>query len=384
MTVKNRMYLFLVILAVASAFGFQGWRTLYNNFAVEIAHINGQEMGIIQSIREIPGLLMFIVVYILLNISEHRLAALSVALTGFGITLVGFMPSFYGIIFTTLIMSFGLHFYMALNQSLTLQHFDIRTAPLVMGRLRSISAIVNIVIGLIIFCVSGVLSYSTMYVCIGGLVVFAGLFCVFLNPESAEGVMQHKKMIFKSKYWLFYILTFLSGARRQIFVAFAVFLLVIKFKFSIQEVTALFIVNNIIAMFANPLIGKAVNSIGERKVLTIEYATLILVFSVYAFSDSKWLVIIMYIVDHLVFNFAIAINTFFQKIGEQQDIASSMAVGGTINHIAAVIIPTLGGLAWLIHPSWIFIGGAILSVFSLLFTQCIPSELAKYQQREFE
>ncbi|WP_027183160.1 MFS transporter [Desulfovibrio inopinatus] len=382
MNLKNRMYLYLFILTVATAFGFQGWRTLYNNFAVEIAHISGQEMGIIQSIREVPGLLTFFIVYLLLTISEHKLAALSVAFMGIGISLVGFMPSFYGIVFTTLIISFGIHSYLALNQSLTLQYFDLRQAPIVLGRLRGVNAIVNIFVGAIIFCVSDYMSYTNMFIWIGVIVILGGLFGTFLHPKNVNATVQHKKMVLKRKYWLYYILTFLSGARRQIFVAFAVFLLVIKFKFTIQEVTVLFIVNNIVAMFANPLIGKAVNALGERKVLSVEYLSLIVVFLVYAYSDSKWLVILMYIVDHLVFNFSLAINTFFQKIGDKEDIASSMAVGGTINHIAAVIIPVLGGLAWTFHPSWIFVGGAMLSVCSLLFVQFIPYEYAKHQQRE--
>jgi predicted MFS family arabinose efflux permease len=184
-------------------------------------------------------------------------------------------------------------------------------------------------------------------------------------------------MIFRKQYWLFYILTLLAGSRRQIFVAFAVFLLVKKFGFSIQEITILFVVNNLIGFFANPLIGKAVNRFGERAVLSLEYATLIGVFLIYAYTDSKVLVAVMYILDHLVFNFAMAIRTFFQKIANPRDIAPSMAVGFTINHLAAVLVPVLGGMLWLLDYRIIFIAGAAVSALSLVLCQLIPAQLAR-------
>jgi MFS family permease len=179
-------------------------------------------------------------------------------------------------------------------------------------------------------------------------------------------------MILRRRYGLYYFLTFMAGARRQIFIAFSVFLLVKIFHFSVQEVTVLFVINNVINYFLSPLIGKAIVRFGERRVLTLEYAGLIVVFLTYAFTGSKLLVTAMYIIDHILFNFAIAIRTYFQKIGDPQDIAPSMAVGFTINHIAAVVMPVLGGLAWMIDYRIPFVAGAGMSLISLAAVQKIP------------
>ena len=81
---------------------------------------------------------------------------------------------------------------------------------------------------------------------------------------------------------------------------------------------------------------------GERKVLSLEYSSLIFIFLAYAAVGSKTLVAFLYILDHIFFNFSIAIRTYFQKIGDPRDIASSMAVGFTINHVAAVFLPAIG------------------------------------------
>ncbi len=134
------MYRFLAILTICSSLGLQSWRTLFDNFAVNVIGLNGQDIGIIQSVREIPGFLALLIVFILLLIREHRLASISIAILGVGVLLTGLLPTFNGLMITTLIMSFGFHYYETANNSLTLQYFNKTQAPLVMGRMRSLSA----------------------------------------------------------------------------------------------------------------------------------------------------------------------------------------------------------------------------------------------------
>ena len=233
------------------------------------------------------------------------------------------------------------------------------------------------VLGLFIFIISYWLDYRMTYLLIGGLIAIVGFSALFANPTREDLVPQHKQMIFRRKYWLYYFLTFMAGARRQIFVAFAVFLLVKKFDFSIQEITLLFVVNNILNYFASPMIGQAIVRFGERRVLSLEYFSLIFIFVAYAFVESKLIVAVLYILDHIFFNFSIAIRTFFQKIGDPRDVAPTMAVGFTINHIAAVVIPALGGLAWIVDYRIPFIAGAGMSLISLLATQLITRNVRK-------
>ncbi len=370
---KDPMFRFLAILSIAATVGLQAWRTLFNNFAVEIVHLEGNHIGIIQSVREIPGFLALLVIYIILILKEHRLSALSIAILGLGVGITGVFPSYTGLIATTMIMSFGFHYFETTNQSLTLQYFDKDSSPLVIGKLRSYGAAANIVVGIFIYLISFLFPYKTTFGLIGFIIVMVGIWGILQNPTRDGLPVQHKKMIVRKKYWLYYFLTFMAGARRQIFIAFAVFLLVKKFEFSIQEITLLFVLNNSINYFLNPLIGKAIIKFGERKVLSLEYSSLIMIFIGYAFVESKIIIATLYVLDHIFFNFAMGIRTYFQKIGNPKDIAPSMAVGFTINHIAAVIIPALGGLMWIVDYRIPFIAGAIMSAVSLLFVQFIRS-----------
>ena len=368
---KNPMYLYLIVLTISSTMGLQAWRTLFNNFAVEVAGLNGQHVGMIQSVREIPGFLALLTVFVIIFIKEYRLSALSILILGLGVAATGLFPSYAGLLMTTLVMSFGFHYYETTNMSLTLQYFDEKTSPWVFGKQRSYAAATNVAVGIFIYLTALRLDFTKMYLLVGGLIMLAAIWGLTRNPSDTTLVPQRKKMIFLKKYGLFYFLTFMAGARRQIFMAFSVLLMVEKFNYTVQEITILFVINNVINYYLSPLIGKSIIRFGERKVLSLEYLSLIFVFLAYAATGSKLIVALLYIFDHIFFNFAIAIRTYFQKVGDPRDIAPSMAVGFTINHIAAVFLPALGGLLWMIDYRIPFIGGAIMALVSLLAVQLI-------------
>lgn len=369
---NRRMFLFLLALTVGSGLGMQGWNALFSNFAVEAAGLDGLEVGLAHSVREIPGFLALLVIYVLLFVSERRLAALSVLTLGLGVAATGLLPSFWGVMLTTLVMSFGFHYYETVNQSLTLQYFSLSEAPVVLGRLRSAVSLTNIGVGVLVWFCAQTLGYPGMFGLIGGLVACIGCWALFQDPTDADAPRQHRRMVLRRRYWLFYTLTFLGGARRQILLAFATYLLVRRFGFDVGQIAALFILNNAINAVLNRQIGTFINRFGERAVLRAQYAVVLLVFLTYAFCDTTWIVTVVYVLDQLALNFAVCVNTAFQKMADPRDIAPSMAVGFTMNHVAAVVIPVFGGLLWLRDYRLVFLGGAVLSAVSLAVTWLMP------------
>jgi MFS family permease len=371
---ERQMYKYLLLLTIASVAGLQGWRTLFNNFAVDVVGVNGFWIGLIQSTREVPGFLALLVIFVLVLIKEHHLSAISVVVLGVGVMMTGFFPSNLGLLMTTFLMSVGFHYFETTNQSLTLQYFNQHESAIVFGRLKSYSAITNILIGLIIWFIAGFFSYRIMFLFIGIIVLTIGIIALFKDPSDKSLPPQHKKMILRKKYWLFYILNFFSGARRQIFMVFAVFLLVERYHYSIQTITILFIINNVINFFTAPLIAKSINKFGERKVLSLEYGSLVLIFMAYAFLKSPLIAGGLYVLDHMFFSFSIGIKTYFQKTADKADIAPSMAVSFTINHISAIFLPFVGGLLWIYSWRLPFLVGSGLSLISLIFVQKIRTK----------
>ncbi len=375
---SNPMYRYLLLLGVAMAAGFQGWRTLYNNYAVDVVGVTGLQNGAVQSIREVPGLLSLLVVFLLLFIKEHRLAAVAALVMGVGVAATGFFPSFSGLIVCTLIMSLGFHYYETVNQSLTLQYFSHTEAPIVLGSIKSYVALANIITGVIIWAISGYAKFSNIFMFFGIAVFLVAIYAFTRNPVDKDLPVQKKKMVLKKKYTLFYILNFLSGARRQIFVVFVVFMMVKKYQFSIQTVTILFIINNIVNYFMAPIIGKLINRIGERFVLSCEYLSLIIIFLAYVLVSDKTAIFFIYIANNVFYSAAMAINTFFQKTADPEDIAPSMAVSFTINHILAIVVPIVGGALWMYNWRLPFIVGSCIAFVSLIAAQLVKVPKNEY------
>lgn len=379
---SRRMYIFLFALMFAVFFGWQAWQMMLTNFAVEGADLNGFQMGTVQAVRELPGLLSFLAVYLLLFIKEYRVANFAVMVLGFGMLLVGWFPTFGGILATSFIVSVGFHFYETMSQSMVLQYFSYQTAPLVLGKLRGLAAMASVIVAVVIIAATSVMSYKGVYMLIGAVVICLGALCLFMKPARNDLPLQSRKISLKKEYWLYYVMTVLSGSRRQIFVVFGLYLLVKKFGFSVTEVTLLFLVNNLINFFLNPIIGKAVNRFGERRVATFEYTSVVVVFAIYAFTNTPWIAALAYIYDQFTINLMIAERTFFQKISAKEDIVSGTATGFALNHIAAVTIPVICGYLWLINYRIAFFAGIVLALINLGFIQLMDKELKKGYERK--
>ncbi|MGL6162593.1 MFS transporter [Microbulbifer sp.] len=370
----RRPEIMLLLLAAAMPLSFGVWQALLNNFVIERAGFTGAEIGLLQSVREIPGFLAFTVIFVLLLVREQRLAFLALIATGLGVALTGWFPTTAGLLLTTLLMSTGFHYYEALKTSLALQWLPKGTSAIWFGRMVAAGSLASLAAYGLVWLTSDLLQleYHWIYL-LGGSVTVGMVVAVWLLfPEFPQPHSQHKKLILRRRYWLYYALTFMSGARRQIFVVFAGFLMVEKFGYSVGEIALLFILNHLLNLFVAPRVGKLIVRFGERNALTIEYIGLILVFGSYALVQSAEVAAALYIVDHLFFSMAIAIKSYFQKIVDERDIAASAAVSFTINHIAAVVIPVLFGLLWLVSPAAVFWCGAGMAGISLLLAQNIP------------
>ncbi len=372
---RGRPEVMLLLMAGAVPLSFATWQALLNNFAIERAAFSGAEIGILQSLREVPGFLAFAVVFLLFLLKEQSIALVSLALLGIGTAVTGMFPSVMGLYLTTVVMSIGFHYYETIQTSLSLQWIDKDKTPEVLGRIIAIGAFTSIVTFAAIWFAFDVmaLDFEWVYWFGGGATLAIVIFCWLFFPEFPQKAQQHRHLVFRKRYWLYYGLTFLSGARRQIFIVFAGFLMVEKFGYGVAEVSALFLINAILNMLFAGRIGRIIGVVGERTALVFEYVGLIGVFTAYAFVQNAHVAAGLYIVDHFFFALAIAIKTYFQKIANPADIASSAGVSFTINHIAAVVLPAMLGVLWLNSPAVVFLVGAGLAGLSLLLSLNIPT-----------
>ena len=366
----------LIFMAAEMPLSFSTWMALLNNFSVEMADFTGREIGILQSLREIPGFMAFTAIFVLIILREQTFALISLLVLGIGVAISGYFPTVVGLYCTTVLMSIGFHYFETMQQALSLQWVKKDRTAMVMGRQLSAKSLSSLVMFGIVWAMLELLDVEYRYVYLfgGALTVIAALFAWMAFPKFADAHPQTKKLILRKRYWLYYALTFMSGARRQIFTVFAGFLMVEKFGYDAATITLLFLLNHAINMVMAPKIGKLIGKWGERKALTFEYIGLFIVFVSYAFVESDKLAGALYVIDHLFFAMAIAIKTYFQKIADPADISSTAGVSFTINHIAAVFIPVAFGLLWLISPSAVFLAGAAMALVSLVLALNVPDD----------
>lgn len=368
----------LVLMSVGMTLAFATWMAALNNFAIEAAQFDGLDIGTLHMVREIPGFLAFLVIWLVIAIPEQRFALLSLALLGLGTALVAELPTWWGLMLTTFISSVGFHWFETVNQSLQLQWLPKDRAPKAMGLIVGAAAGASLAVygSIALAGWAGVLDYHHVYWIGGGLCVAVALFAALAYPQFRAPHPQTRRLLMRRRYWLYYALVFTSGARRQIFVVFAAFMMVERFGFRLHEVTALFLFTYLLNMLTAPVVGRLIARFGERAAITAEHIGLALVFGAYAgvyFLDwPVWLALGLYVLDHMLFAMAFAQRTYFQKIADPGDMAPTAAVAFTINHIAAVALPAPLGLLWLMNPGLVYLFACALATAALTLALMVP------------
>jgi hypothetical protein len=385
----RRPIFLLFLMSVAMPVAFATWSALLNNFVIEVAGFTGVEIGWLHSVREIPGFLAIGVIALIIFIREQVLGAVALLMLGVATALTAQFPSLGGILTITMLSSIGFHYYETVNQSLQLQWIDKARAPQVLGWIVAAGSAATLIAYVLIVLTWQAfdLGYNFVYMVSGGFTALVAIFALLAYPQFEAPHPQVKKFVLKRRYWLYYALQFMAGARRQIFVVFAGFMMVEKFGFKVHEITALYLINLIANMLFAPLMGRAVGRYGERNTLIFEYVGLVIVFSLYGgifyFGWGVVLAATLYVIDHMFFALAFALKTYFQKIADPQDIAPTAAVAFTINHISAVFLPALLGYLWVTSPGGVFVLAAGMAATSLALALMIPRHPEKGHETVF-
>ncbi|MFQ6034077.1 MAG: MFS transporter [Candidatus Bipolaricaulia bacterium] len=353
-------------------FGFRVWQAMFNNFAVERIGIGPAEIGWIQALREVPGLMGFLIGFLVLLLSETRLMALSIMLLGLGLVLTGQATGVPFLLVSTLVMSIGFHLFYPSSNAVVLMAVDREHTPRVMGELRSLGAIAALLATAVVYLLAGRWGYRALFSGVGVAVIIAGMLLLPFNLGK-EALPPRRRVIFRRRYWLYYALAFFMGSRRHIFTTFAIFLLVKKYGISVQTAALLYLVNSLVNTYAYQRIGKFVSRWGERTVLSVGFSLLILVFLGYAYIPYLPLLFALFVVDNVIFGTNMATATYLQKIAvSEEELTSNLSLEQTLNHIAAIVVPVLGGTIWSLFGAQApFLMGVGIVAVSLVLVQFI-------------
>ena len=381
---NRRILIFVILSNFLLNFGFQVWQTLFNNFAVEELAAGPVAVGLIQSVREIPGVLGILLGFLALYMSEIHIMSLSIILMGAGIVLTGQAHSIAFLVSVTFVMSLGFHFFQPTTNAVVLMVMKKQDTPIALGNLGSLGSIASVVgTGLVLLAsyLAGAASYRPLFTGVGILVMCGGLLLLPFGKVK-DALPSGRKVVLRRRYWRYYTLSFLLGSRRHIFTTFAIFLLVREYHVPIETTATLYLVNALVNVVTLRWTGRLVGKLGERLAMSIMFGSLAFVFAGYAYSNLLPVAIILpalyllFVLDNILFGFNIGLTTYFQKIAvTREEITSNLSTEQAINHIAAIFVPLIGGTVWALFGSRAtFLFGVVIVLLGLILTQGVRTE----------
>lgn len=363
-------------------------QTISPNFFRDEIGMDGALNGYLIAIRELPGFLLIFVSAILLRRGLANATAIALAVAGVGYLLFAGVNSFTGLIIPTLVASIGYHSWLQLQDALGLSLAKRGEEGSVLGHFRSVGFAGTIVA--LIFTLAVLLGVEWyfggdleahqgpflrgLYV-LTGICAFVGAAVIFRFPVSANARAAARaapRITWRKEYGLYYWLTFFDGSRMQIYFAFAPFVLVEEFGVNALEITILLIVSALINWRTGGWVGKMVDRYGEKRVLTVGYCLHLAVFLGFALSQNIWLLYLTYLGYNFLFLFSIGTTTYLRKICRPEDLAPSLAMGVSLAHVTAIIVPVIGAALWAqLGYKFPFLFGTVFIFISLFLTQKI-------------
>jgi MFS family permease len=358
------------------SFGFAVYSGVFQNYLRDIMHSNALNLGTLESLREIPGLLAALTAGTLVALAESRVAGLGLAITGIGIGATGLAPSYAALIGITVFWSVGFHLYAAVSSAITLALAKGQEGGRHLGRMAGVGSVATLAgLGAAYGTAQLLprLDYNVYFVTAGAAILASALLCMGLSTHAAGA--PRARVILRREYGLFYLLTFLEGCRRQIFSVFASFALILVYHVPLRNMLALQFVNAILIAITAPRIGRVIDRSGERGPLTFYSVGLIAVFLGYACFENVGALYTLFLLDNVLFSFGVGFTTYLHRIVRSNELTPCLSMGVTMNHVAAVTVPVGGAWLWEHYhnyhiPFWVGVAVAAISLFA---TRWLPT-----------
>jgi MFS family permease len=335
--------------------------------------------------REIPGLLVFLVIGVLSFLGgDVRISVVANLLAAIGMFSLGIIPSQYAmVIFVIFIYSMGQHIFMPLSGSIGMSFAKPGEMGKVLGKLSSVGNMAVVFSSATLWALYKFahISFSTAFTIGAAAFVISAILMSFIKPTQTVHV--RKRYVFRKEYRLYYWLCMLYGARKQIFITFGPWVLVEVFKQPVATMTLLFFIVAVIGIFVKPWVGHLIDKVGEKVVLSTEAFLFFLTCLGYAFAENLFrpsiailLIYVCYVADFTLDSVYMARTTYMKKIAlKPEDVSPSLSLGTSIDHMVTIFLPILGGLVWYKSGpggyKWVFLGGAVVALLNFISSRKI-------------
>ena len=367
---RGRLFLGGAVAAVGFSLALQ--MGMNANFLSQDLGFSGAQLGILEAFRESCGIWALGVLALLAGLAEPLVGAAMLVLFAVGIGGYALVPDFFWVVVASLVWSQGLHVWMPLPASLAMGLAEPGRVGLRLGQLQSAGAagfFAGLAAGYVLTRLGVAIRPLYYAAALAGLLAAA---CCLGIPRAIR--TEGPRLVFRRRYGLYYLLCFLEGWRKQIFICFAPFLLVQKYHTPLSTILILNGIVQIVGCVSGPAAGRLIDRIGERRVLVFYYACLTMFFVGYAFVDVPRLLYVLFVVDSSFFVFGMALNTYVNRLVPAGERTPTLSMGVAFNHAAAVAMPLVGGILWVtLGPRWTFLAGTFAAALSVLVALRVPA-----------
>lgn len=353
--------------------------TVFNNFLSDTYKLTASARGIVEFPRELPGVLIVVVLGILAFLGDIRIAIVGMVFAALGMLGLGLLsPTFATMLLWMMLLSLGTHIFMPLSAGIGMNLSESGNYGARLGRYSAYNLIATIVGYAIVFF--GFRYFNLTYQI---AFVLASVFYIF--AAFILGLMKSKKpkkkkvtLIFRKKYTLYYCLSVVNGARKQIFLTFAPWVLIKEYHVDPPTFALLGLIVAILSIFTRTIVGNAIDKKGERFVLSLEAIILIVICLGYSFAadlfQTRSIAVIIiagcYIIDNSLSVVEMARSTYIKKIAIcPEDVIPTLSAGTSFDHVIAMSIPFVGGILWTtMGYQYVFIVAAFIAVINLFLS----------------
>ena len=362
--------------------------TSLSNRLYEDLDFTVMQRSMLEAPRELPGFLAVVIIGMLNSFGDIRIAAFANMIGGIGLIFFGMVPNDFSLVLITLVIySTGQHIYLPLSNTIAMtfakgDHFGRR-----LGQVQSLGSISIIITSALLFALYKLfhVSYQAVFFIAGIAMLLAGVLFLAMDKSGNRGrVVAKERFVFRKEFKLFYILSVINGARKQITITFVPWLLIDTFSQPVTTITALFFVVCCISIFFKPWFGNLIDKKGERYALRLE--ALIMFAACLGFAFAKMLfspgialavVCVCYVIDKLMWSASMARATYVRKLSKDPaDVARTLATGQSMDHVVSMLIPLLAGYAWYSNGSngyiYVFLGALVVSWINFVAAGKIP------------
>lgn len=374
----DRDFTLFLLVGVFSGIGGGINSTVFNNFLDDAYHLSASARGLVEFPRELPGACIAIILGLLSFMGDIRMAAVGMLAAALGMLGLGvFSPTFAAMMVWMMVMSLGTHFFLPLAPGIGMNLSKKENYGMRLGQYNAYNLVATIIgYGIVWFGFKYLgMNYSFAFIVAAVSYVIAAFVLVKMNPQKPE--KKNVKIILRKKYTLFYLLSIVYGARKQIFLTFAPWVLIQVYKVEPPVFAILGVVVSVVSILTRTLVGNAIDRLGERFVLSIGAIILIAICMGYAFAadfaPAGIAVIIIaacYIIDNSMSSVEMAKSTYMKKIAVyQEDVTPTLSAGTSFDHVVAMSIPVFGGMLWTsMGYKYVFIAAAFIALINLVLS----------------